>query len=116
MVRKKEQVNKPTQVEGGTMSAFNDVLDRPEPDKVLDVQLLALDTVAGGCCIIAGGLQGIFRRGKNNDAGLCDTGGIFVRIADATELAAADGKMKGSIWRFDSQDFSESRQEDLNGG
>lgn len=60
MLKKKKQINKPTQVEGGTISAFNDILDRPEPDKVLDVQLLTVDTVAGWRCSIMDGLKGIF--------------------------------------------------------
>lgn len=60
ILRKTRQVNELTQVEGGTMSAFNDALDRPEPDKVLDVQLLTLDTVVGGRCTIMDGLNEIF--------------------------------------------------------
>ncbi|KAL4002344.1 hypothetical protein ACH3XW_3080 [Acanthocheilonema viteae] len=107
---RKRQVNKPTQLEGGTISAFNDVLDHPEPDKVLDVQLLTLDTIVGGRCIIIDGLKEIFWRGKNNAAGISDDGEeICAGIVGVVELAAVDGKTKESIWKLDSHDFLESR-------
>lgn len=85
------------------MSAFNDALDRPEPDKVLNVQLLTLDTVVGGRCNTTDGLRGVFW--KNNDVEMSVDEGLCAETAGASEPVGG-GKNKGSIWKFDGHDFS----------